>query len=209
MRLDVLLVRKGFFSSRSKAKEAIRRGFVIVNGREVTKPSINVDFEAEIKILQPERPRGYWKLKEIDERFHLFSGKEVVLDLGSSAGGFLLYASERAKEVYGIEFSRMFEEQLRAIENMRPNVRVFIADAFTFNSALLPELDLILNDLTQPFSSSFLALRNFLPRLKRGGLVLFVHKGSEEANFGELEVLDSFASQDRKEKYYLLRYNSC
>lgn len=207
MRLDVLLVRRGFFSSRSRAKEAVRRGFVLVNGERITKPSAQVDFEAQIEVLQPERPRGYWKLKEIDERFNLFSGKETVLDLGSSAGGFLLYASERAKEVYGIEYSREFEERLREIERQRPNVRVFIADAFTFDPSILPEFDIILNDLTLPFPSSFRALRNFLPKLKEDGIVLFVHKegNGESVDSGELELVASFPSSDRKETYYLLR----
>jgi len=207
MRLDILLVRRGFFSSRSRAKEAIKKGFVLVDGKKVTKPSAEVDFEAEIKVLQPERPRGYWKLKEIDEHFNLFSGNEVVLDLGSSAGGFLLYASEKAKEVYGIEYSREFEEGLREIERQRPNVKVFIADAFTFDISLLPELDLILNDLTLPFSSSFRAMRRFLPLLKKGGIVLFVHKegDGESPDFGEMEEIGNLTSSDRKESYYLLR----
>jgi len=207
MRLDVLLVKKGFFTSRSRAKEAIKRGFVLVDGKKVTKPSAEVDFDSEIEVLQPERPRGYWKLKGIDERFNIFSGKEVVMDLGSSAGGFLLYASEKAMMVYGIEYSREFEEQLREIERQRPNVKVFIADVFTFDTSFLPELDIILNDLTLSFSASFRAMRRFLPKLKEGGLVLFVHKegDGEEPDFGEMEVLGSSTSQDRKESYYLLR----
>lgn len=208
MRLDLLLVKRGFFTSRSRAKEAIRRGFVVVNGSVITKPSAEVDFSAEIEVLQPERPRGYWKLREIDEKFNLFSGNEVVLDIGSSAGGFLLYASERAKEVYGIEFSKEFEGQLREIERQKPNVKVFIADAFTFDISVLPELDVVLNDLTLPFSSSIIALRRFMPKLKKGGKVLFVHKvgDKEEADFGEFEVSGCIISRDRREVYYLL-YN--
>lgn len=131
----------------------------------------------------------------------------MVLDLGSSAGGFLLYASEKAKKVYGIEYSREFEEQLRGIERRRPNVKVFIADAFTFDISLLPELDIILNDLTLPFSSSMTALKRFLPKLKKGGLVLFVHKlgDGEKADFGGFEVSGCVVSRDRKEVYYVLR----
>ncbi|WP_202320619.1 S4 domain-containing protein [Archaeoglobus neptunius] len=207
MRLDVLLVKKGYFSTRSKAKEAIRRGFVKVDGRVVTKPSTDADLNAKIEVLVDEKPKGYWKLKEIDNRFNLFSGNEVVLDLGSSAGGFLLYASERAKWVYGIEYSREFEEQLRTIEKSKNNVKVFIADAFTFNASVLPEFDLILNDLTLPFSSSMIALKNFLHNLKSTGYVLFVHKegDGERADFQNLKVVDSFSSKNRRETYYLLR----
>ncbi len=206
MRLDVLLTKKGFFSSRQRAKECIRRGMVLVDGRIVTKPSKDVDVDAEIVVLAKDVPRGYWKLAEIDRHFGLFSGGEVVLDLGSSAGGFLLYASERASMVYGIEVSREFEEQLRKIESARNNVRVFIADAFEFDVGSLPALDVILNDLTLPFSSSMKALSRFVPKLKRGGRILFVHKlgDREDAKFEGFEVLDFFDSKDRKERYYLL-----
>ncbi|MDK2781277.1 MAG: rRNA (cytidine1920-2-O)/16S rRNA (cytidine1409-2-O)-methyltransferase [Archaeoglobi archaeon] len=207
MRLDVLLVRKGYFSSRQKAKECIKRGFVKVNGEVIRKPSFRVREDSEIEVLFREVPRGYWKLKEIDERMGLFSGDEIVLDLGSSAGGFLLYASERSRYVIGIEFSENFRDELKRIEEMRENVRVFIADAFSFDIENLPEFDLILNDLTLPFSSSILALRRFLKKLKKGGRVLFVHKtgDGEMAEFPEFEVLSEMTSEDRKEKYYLLR----
>lgn len=206
MRLDVLLVRRGYFTSRQKAKEAIRRGLVKVNGIEITKPSADVDFNAQIEVLAQERPRGYWKLKEIDERLNVFQGNEIVLDLGSSAGGFLLYASERAKFVYGIEFSEEFERELRSIEKSNDNVKVFIDNAFTFDLSHLPEFDLILNDLTLPFSSSMKALRRFLPRLRKNGKILFVHKtgDDEEPDFSEFEVISSLDSKDRKERYYLL-----
>ncbi|WP_456469703.1 SAM-dependent methyltransferase [Archaeoglobus sp.] len=207
MRLDLLLVKKGYFSSRSRAKEAIKRGFVRVDGVTVTKPSTDVGFDSKIEVLEEEKPRGYWKLREIDEIFNLFSGDEVVLDLGSSAGGFLLYASEKAREVYGIEFSKEFEEQLRELERQRKNVKVFIADAFTFDISMLPELDVILNDLTLPFSSSMLALKRFLPKLKAGGRILFVHKigDRENADFVEFDVIKHMYSKDRREVYYLLQ----
>ncbi len=206
MRLDILLVKKGYFRSRNRAKEAIKRGMVRVNGRVLTKPSADVDINSEIEVCDKDVPRGYWKLKMLDEAFNLFSGKEVVLDLGSSAGGFLIYASEKAREVYGIEFSREFENVLREIERQRPNVRVFIANAFTFDLHKLPELDVILNDLTLPFSSSMTALKRFLPRLKPFGKVLFVHKAGdgERVDFEGFSILGHFVSQDRREEYYLL-----
>ncbi len=206
MRLDLLLVKRGFFSSRQRAKESIRRGLVRVDGKIVTKPSADVRYDAEIEVFGRDVPRGYWKLKEIDEKFGLFSGNEIVLDLGSSAGGFLLYASERAKFVYGIEYSKEFEDQLKWIERMKDNVKVFIADAFKFDVDQLPEVDVILNDLTLPFSSSMKALRRFLPKLKKGGKILFVHKigDGENPEFSDFKVLSFFESKDRKEVYYLL-----
>ena len=211
MRLDKLLVLRGYFSSRSKAKEFIKRGLVKVNGRIITKPSAEVDLSAEIVVLAEERPRGYWKLKELDESWNIIKEGDIVLDLGSSAGGFLLYASEKVGEsgrVYGIEFSREFEKELRRIESERKNVRVFIDDAFRFDISKLELLNVILSDLTLDPISSFKATSRFIPLLKPDGLILFVMKTGlefEEPDFGELEIVNVRDSEDRQERYFLLR----
>jgi hypothetical protein len=65
----------------------------------------------------------------------------------------------------------------------------------------------ILNDLTLPFSSSMKALERFLPKLKKNGKIVFIHKkGDEEVpDFSKFEVIDCFDSEDRNEKYYLLK----
>ncbi len=206
MRLDKLLVLKGYFSTRQKAKEAIRRGLVTVNGRVVKKPSLDVGLDVEIAVLEEEKPRGYWKLKELDEEWEIIREGDVVLDLGSSAGGFLLYASERAKRVYGIEFSREFEEELRRVERSKENVKVFIEDAFRFDLSNLEPLDVILSDLTLHPISALKATLRFLPLLKEGGRVLFVMKTGtfdERLEF-PLRVLKVKDSKDRRERYYLL-----
>ena len=114
-RLDVLLVRRGLFSSRQRAKEAIKRGFIVVNGKKCEKPAESVHLDAKIEVLLPDSPlivegsegseeasmldvpKGFWKLKEIDERFSIIKEGDVVVDLGSSAGGFLIYASKKAR----------------------------------------------------------------------------------------------------------------
>ena len=211
MRLDKLLVARGFFSSRSKAKEAIKRGFVKVNGRIVRKPSADVDLSANVEVLVEERPRGYWKLKELDETWEIIREGDVVLDLGSSAGGFLIYASEKVGErgrVYGIEVSREFEEELRRIERERGNVKVYIDDAFKFDVSRLEPLDVILSDLSLDPDVAMAATRRFLPLLKRNGLLLFVMKtgiSSGTPDLSGLEVIGVRDSEDRLERYILLK----
>ncbi len=232
-RLDVLLVRKGLFSSRQRAKEAIKRGFIVVNGKKCEKPAESVHLDAKIEVLLPDSsliveggegseeafmldvPKGFWKLKEIDERFSIIKEGDVVVDLGSSAGGFLIYASKKARKVYGIEYSREFAGVLKEIEAKQSNVRVFIEDVFQFDIQKIEEecVDVILNDLTLDFASSIAALRRFLPKLKQNGKILFVHKtGTERAerrilsefeNSG-LKVLSKLQSNAKKETYYLL-----
>ncbi|MEM2190625.1 MAG: S4 domain-containing protein, partial [Archaeoglobaceae archaeon] len=161
MRLDLWLVKEGYFKTRNRAKIAIKQGLVRVNGVVVKKPSAEVNESYMIEVLD-DKPAGYWKLKHLDETFGIFKGDEVVLDLGSSAGGFLLYARERAKFVYGIEFSKEFEEALKELESLG-NVKIFIEDAFKFDISKIEHVDVILNDLTLPFASSMTALRRFLP----------------------------------------------
>jgi len=215
VRLDKFLVLKGYFSSREKAKEAIKRGFIKVNGVVITKPSHEVSDRDSIEILisKPEKPRGYWKLMEIDTKWRIFDGDEVVLDLGSSAGGFLQYASERAKFVYGIEVSEKFRGTLKKIENERDNVRVFINDAFKFNVNKLPTLDLILLDMTLDPESSLKALKRFLPKLRENGKILFVAKIGKDSRIPDfkstgLEILDQVTSKRKKEIYILLAKRS-
>lgn len=207
MRLDRLLVIRGYFSTRQKAKEAIKRGFVRVDGCIVRKPSADVNPDSRIDVLTDERPKGYWKLKEIDERWGIIGKDDIVLDLGSSAGGFLLYASERAKFVYGIEISREFERDLRKIEEMMGNVRVFFEDVFKFDLSKLESVDVILNDLTLDPRISLKAIFRFLPVLKIDGRVLFVMKTgfySGDLDFECLRVLKVMDSEDRRERFYLL-----
>ncbi|MCD6387197.1 MAG: methyltransferase domain-containing protein [Methanophagales archaeon] len=244
-RLDVLLVRRGLFSSRQRAKEAIKRGFIVVNGKKCEKPAESVHLDAKIEVLLPESPlivecsegsegsegseeafmldvpKGFWKLREIDERFSIIKEGDVVVDLGSSAGGFLIYASRKARKVYGIEYSREFAGVLKEIEAKQGNVRVFIEDVFQFDIQKIEEecVDVILNDLTLDFASSIAALRRFLPKLRQNGKILFVHKtGTERAEQREyaeqgilsefensgLKVLSKLRGNAKKETYYLL-----
>ena len=62
-----------------------------------------------------DHPKGYFKLKLIQDESGILNPGDLVLDLGSSAGGFLLYASEIAGRVKGIEFSRNFRSELGKI----------------------------------------------------------------------------------------------
>jgi len=202
MRIDEWLYLKGYFESRSRAKIAIRKGLVLVNGK-IVKPSYNLRGSESVEILTESYPAGYYKLRELDARWKIFENVRTVLDLGSSAGGFLIYASERAETVFGIEYSKEFEQMLRKIERERGNVRIFIADAFTFDVESLPQLDLILCDLTLEPKDAFDALKRYFPKLKDDGKAIFVSKG-REIEIDGLEVLDVLKSKEKREWYYLL-----
>lgn len=176
MRLDAYLVKIGNFSSRDRAKRAITNGQVKINGIVVTKTSRDIAYSDIIEIAEGfDKPAGYWKLKMIHERTNLLKPQDSVLDIGSSAGGFLLFASGIAKNVHGIEFSREFYPGLKKIENELSNVTVEFSDVFKmpFESE---KYDVLLFDITVSPLSSIKALNNALPALKKGGLLLLVLK---------------------------------
>lgn len=210
MRLDHLLVTRKLFTTRQKAKEAIKLGHVLVDGNVVTKPATDVNPSVKVELAEAERPKGYWKLQTIDAQWNLIEKGDVVLDLGSSSGGFACYASKKAGKVYGIEFSKDFEHQLMELEREEDNVKIFMEDAFTFDLSTLEPLDLVLNDLTLEGGPSLKAVERFLPLLKPHGKVLFVLKtGIDEEGIppfekAGLKIVDKMESQEKKETYYLL-----
>ncbi|GAE87664.1 RNA binding methyltransferase FtsJ like [Acetivibrio straminisolvens JCM 21531] len=55
-RLDVLLVSKGLFESREKAKSSIMAGVVFVNDKKEDKPGVKVDVDSVIKIKENIHP---------------------------------------------------------------------------------------------------------------------------------------------------------
>lgn len=176
MRLDSYLVDIGNLGSRGRAKRAILEGYVKVNDRVITKPSYDVAYSDKIEITEGlDKPAGYWKLKEIQEKTNLIKKWDIVLDIGSSAGGFLLYASEIASLVHGIEFSQEFRSELKTLAHEHPNITVEFGDAFTmpFESG---KFDVLLMDITASPLSSIKALENILTALKSGGMLLQVLK---------------------------------
>jgi 23S rRNA (cytidine1920-2'-O)/16S rRNA (cytidine1409-2'-O)-methyltransferase len=177
MRLDEYLVSEGLVVSRNRAKRLIERGAVKVDGKTVTKPSQKIEYGSAITIEGEDMPGGYFKLKIIQEKSGIIHAGDAVLDIGSSAGGFLMYASGIAAHVVGIEFSREFEKPLAEVEKDYPNVKVIFDDAFTMDIAKLGgPYDVILNDMTVEPMVSIEVLKRFLPLLKEHGRILQVVK---------------------------------
>lgn len=105
MRLDIYLVDNGYYKSRELAKEAIIKGLVKVNNEVITKPSYEIDngiieFNEVLKFVS----RGGLKLEKAINEFYLDFKDKIIVDIGSSTGGFtdcsLQYG---AKHVYAID----------------------------------------------------------------------------------------------------------
>lgn len=97
-RLDELLVARGFFASRSRARDAISRGAVSVRGAIAAKPGQAVLMDAEIGVDDPARgyvSRAALKLTAGLDAFHLDPRGSRALDIGASTGGFTQVLLER------------------------------------------------------------------------------------------------------------------
>jgi 23S rRNA (cytidine1920-2'-O)/16S rRNA (cytidine1409-2'-O)-methyltransferase len=97
-RLDQLLVTLSLFASRSRARDAIQRGTVTVNGKVVTKPGALFAEDAEINIDDPAQDyvsRAALKLVAALDHFGLDPKGQHCLDVGASTGGFTEVLLER------------------------------------------------------------------------------------------------------------------
>ncbi|AQZ53103.1 TlyA family RNA methyltransferase [Martelella mediterranea] len=107
MRLDQLLVALNRFETRSRARDAIARGAVTVNGKTVTKPGAMVSPDAVIAIDDPAEhyvSRAALKLSAALDHFALSPEGAHALDIGASTGGFTQVLLERgARHVTAID----------------------------------------------------------------------------------------------------------
>ena len=89
-RADVVLVERGLFESRARARAAIEAGLVIANDKPVAKPSETIPADAVLQ-AQPAHPyvsRGGVKLAGALEQYPIPIEGHVCLDVGASTGGF-------------------------------------------------------------------------------------------------------------------------
>lgn len=89
-RADILLVRRGIFSTREKAKAAIMEGKVLIEDQVIEKAGSLVDPECKIEVKEPPKyvSRGGIKLEKALKDFKVSVNEKVAIDVGVSTGGF-------------------------------------------------------------------------------------------------------------------------
>jgi 23S rRNA (cytidine1920-2'-O)/16S rRNA (cytidine1409-2'-O)-methyltransferase len=159
-RLDKLLVNRGLAKTRSQAEDLVKRGFVSVNQIVVTKPGIFLDNNTKLVVKSHESfvSRAGEKLNSVVEPLMLdFTGK-LVLDVGSSTGGFSELALRRgAKKVIAVELGTnqmhpRLREDSRIELHEKTDIRVFTTDQ---------HIDMVVIDV------SFVSLREILPAVNK------------------------------------------
>lgn len=107
VRLDLLLVEKGLFATRTKAQAALMAGKVRVPGKDRPKAGDMVPPDQPVEVLKDAVPfvsRGGLKLEAALQAFGLDASGRVCLDLGASTGGFTDCLLQRgAVKVYAVD----------------------------------------------------------------------------------------------------------
>lgn len=108
-RIDQLLVERGVFDSRAKARAAVEAGRVAVAGKVVAKPSESVEEDAEIaaEAAHPWVGRGALKLVHALDLWPIAVEGRVAVDVGASTGGFTeVLLSRGAAKVFAVDVGR-------------------------------------------------------------------------------------------------------
>ena len=91
-RLDKMLITNGLVPSRSKAQELIKESLVKVNGKIVNKANYLIGESDNIEIIENDKlkyvSRAGLKLEKAIIEFKIDLKNKIVMDIGSSTGGF-------------------------------------------------------------------------------------------------------------------------
>lgn len=131
-RLDVLLVNRGLFESREKAKTAIMAGQIFIGTVCVDKAGTKVAIDADIHVKGNTLPyvsRGGLKLEKALSMYPIDLTEAVMVDIGASTGGFTDCALQNgARKVFAIDvgynqLAWKLRQDSRVINMEKQNIR--------------------------------------------------------------------------------------
>lgn len=160
VRLDSLLASRGLVASRSQAESWIKLGKVLVAGKAITKPGFFVAEDAQLSLQASEQyvSRAGLKLASVAQALKLDFTDKLVLDVGSSTGGFTDFALRRgARKVIAVDVGT---DQLHP--SLRAEPRIDLREKTDIRQLELapasrPEIVVI--------DVSFISLREILPHI--------------------------------------------
>jgi 23S rRNA (cytidine1920-2'-O)/16S rRNA (cytidine1409-2'-O)-methyltransferase len=188
LRLDDLLVRRGLFDSRSRARDAILRGTVAVDGLAATKPGRAVAEGAAITIDDPARAyvsRAALKLVHGLGHFGIDPAGRLALDIGASTGGFTQVLLERgARHVFAIDVGHGQMRPELASDPRVTNIEGLNARDLNAENVGGKAPEIIVSDVS--FISLKLALPPALDLAARGAFGVFLVKPQFEAGRAQI-----------------------
>lgn len=198
IRLDLALEQRGLLPSRARARDAILRGTVTVNGQVAGKPHQMVAHQDKIALSDPAAnyvSRAALKLIAGLDAGEIDVTGKTCIDVGASTGGFTQVLIERgAAKVYAVDVGH---EQLH--ERLRGSNRVVSLEgtnARDLDATLIPDpLDILVCDVS--FVSVTKVLAEPLALCKSGARAVILYKpqfevGRENVGKGGI-VIDTAA----------------
>lgn len=193
MRLDVFLTDNGYTRSRSRAKELIESGNVVLDGVVIKKPSWEVptgegiSHKVELMSFEKYVSRGGLKLEGAIENFKIDVSGSVCVDIGASTGGFTdCLLQHGARFVYAFDSGK---DQL--VKEIASNPCVLSREKFNARN-LKPEdisqhmcADVAVMDVS--FISQTYIIPNVYSVLKDGGIFISLIKPQFEAGAAALD----------------------
>lgn len=199
-RLDQILVDRGFYESRERAKRAVMAGLVLLGDQPATKPGQSVKPDAEIRLKEsdPFVSRGGLKLDHALKHFDMDVRGQIAADLGASTGGFTDCLLQRGiDKVYAIDVG-----QGQLAWKLRTDSRVVVMEKTNARHLKKEHLDASVQLIV--VDCSFISLKHILPPavnlLETGGSIVALIKpqfeaGKEEADKGRGVIRDSNVHQ--------------
>lgn len=210
-RLDKVLIAKGLVKSREMARALIMEGKVIVDGKIQTKAGTLIYETSDISLKEADLPyvsRGGLKLEAAIDFFKVDVKNKVIMDVGSSTGGFTDCLLQRgAKKVYCIDvgygqLAWSLRKDPRVVLLERTNIR-YLDDVVTGQSPSATRRGEESRDRSQEFEDlikrtidmatvdvSFISLTKVIPTvlkfLKEEGEILALVKPQFEVGKGEV-----------------------
>lgn len=161
IRLDQLLVNRGLVESKSQAQAMILAHKVMDgNNQLLTKAGQQIREDAEIRLKEKEHPwvsRGGMKLAKALEEYSINPTDQVIIDVGSSTGGFTdVLLTKGAVKVYAVDvgYGQLHEklrQDERVVNREKTNARYLTEKDFA------ESLDGLVCD------ASFISLKTVLP----------------------------------------------
>ena len=175
MRLDKELVSRGLVSTRAKAQELIKDKKVKINNKIETKQSYMVNDIDNIEILPNDTlkyvSRGGLKLEEAIDEFKIDLKDKIVMDIGSSTGGFTDCSLQHgAKKVIAIDVgTNVMVPELREDKRVELHENLNLKD---IPKSYFKDVDVIVSDV------SFISLKHVINRVleqdKKFDMILLV-----------------------------------
>ncbi|HBM79857.1 MAG: TlyA family RNA methyltransferase [Clostridiales bacterium] len=181
-RLDKVLVARGFFETREKAKQNIMAGLVFVNNVRIDKAGEMIDPDLPISVKGNALPyvsRGGLKLEKALSEFKINALHKTAIDVGASTGGFTdCLLKNGADKVVAIDVGYgQFAWKLRT------DKRVTLMERTNIRYVSLSDIGYLSDICT--IDVSFISLKLVLPVIKKlvkeGGEIVCLVKPQFEA----------------------------